>query len=208
MPAWQGWNMPQMPGQRQGWGSAQPLGIGSGQKGGLAGGWGQTPQSQGAQPLSVMHTGPAVGLDLLRWGTSGQNPYGDAWAGSIYNPMGYQPYLDAIRQQGMSDAGGRMNALRLQNQVSGGDPYLNAYAALMGGMRGQSDTARLIGQAQLGQMQGAQDFYRQLLFQLMGGAYQMQGVDRQREMANKQANAGTVGALGQLGGGLIGAWGK
>lgn len=147
---------------------AQPAGGGLR---GIAGQLGRGGNTQNPFGLDVKYTPPAVGLNLLWRAFSGMDPN----YGGLFSPMGFQPYNDLIREQGMQDAGARANSARLQVQSQGGDPALQAYGSLMANLMGQSDTARLLGQSQLQQMGGAQDFYRNLLMQLLGGSTSLLG---------------------------------
>ena len=213
IPEWLRQPQQQMPSQ----GMAQPLGSG------------QTPGQSSAQSPWMQPTqsrlpgwGSTFGQiqqpQVLRgfenpWAGAGSNakdtPIGHganallaADIAGMFNPN-VDPLMDRIRQQAFMDNGGRQNALRLGAQIQGGgDPYLQAFAALQGQMQGQSDLSRLLGGAQLARGSEREKFFQDLLMQMLGGAYGVQGASAGRA---KDGGFNWGSLLGGLGGAAVGS---
>lgn len=156
-------------------------GGGAGQTPGLANPW--------VQGRDAIHTPISTGIDAI----SAANIAG------LYNPN-VDPLMDRIRSQAFQDNIGRQNAGRLSAQIhGGGDPYLTAFSSLMGGMQGQSDLARILSQAQLARGTQREEFFQNLLMQMLQGSYGKLANDAMRQPG------GLGQLLGQLGGGILGS---
>lgn len=143
---------------------------------------------------SFTHTAPSYAIDALA----------AAGLAGLYNPN-IDPITELLRTQGFQDYGARQNAARLGARLQGGgDPYLEAFAALQSQMGGQSDLSRLLGSSQLQSAQRNQDFFRDLLMQLLRGSTGIIAEDYSHRR-EKGTGLGDIGALLGGIGSLVGA---
>lgn len=151
--------------------------------------------------LHPVWTPQSIGLNLLHALSSGDwSKMSDSWFG----PKGNEQMLAMLRGQAMDDAGAGQNRAAMAARVYGaGDPSRAGYAALESSMRGQSDTARLMGGVQARQAEALQAFYRQVLMQMLQGAY---GQVQTEIGAASQKKETDWGGLGQGAGAVIGAF--
>jgi hypothetical protein len=201
---------PQLPWQRpqqtpMPWQNAQPLGA---QGGGMAipqgrpfGGSGSRLagfKDQQAQPQQG-------GMFNPNGSPNGNYFFGQAGQAGVFDPFGSPQLLDMLRQSGLSDMGARLNSNRLNVQLHGNDPYLQAYGSLMGNMGGQSDVFRSLQQAQLQQALQQQQFWQSIFGQGYGGAIQENLQKMQNDSAAKERKQSGRNALIGAGGQLVGA---
>jgi hypothetical protein len=202
--------MGQQGGNPMPWQSAQPLG----QQGGMAaqqGGRGIMGQAL-QNPWGFMGQAQQGGGG---WNQNSGTPYnpmsilGQAGNAGTFDPFGSPQLLEMLRQSGLSDMGARLNSNRLNVQLHGNDPYLQAYGSLMGNMGGQSDVFRALQQAQLQQALQSQEFWQGIYGQAQSLGVQQDIAKGERDSAAKARKQSGRNALisagGQLGGALLGA---
>ena len=129
----------------------------------------------------------------------------------MWSNEGDPALMALLRGRAFEDAAARQNAARLGARLQGGgDPYLQAYAALQSQMGSQSDLSRMLGGIEQERLGRRQDFFQDLLKQLLGGQLNLDITRYQGDAALRAARAGNTGGsslLGTLGGATIGALG-
>lgn len=144
-----------------------------------------------------IHTAPSIGIDALI----------AASRAGFYNPN-QDPITEMLRTQGLADNAARANAGQLAARLQGGgDPYLQAWAALQSHLGGESDLSRTLGQSALESTQRNQDFYRQILMALLGSNLNTIGSDFLNRHQGQQIAAQDLGAIGGIVGAGLGALG-
>jgi len=152
-----------------------------------------TPNASPAAPSPSIDTGGG-------WHPPAASPVVGAHTGAgTYGSSG-DPVLDWVRNQAMADAGGRIRGARLSASDSvGADPALSGYASLSALIRGQGDATQAINGGALSyalaeKKRRDEEAMMRLQMQL-------------QEEAQRRANSGAwLGDLGQLVGGVGGAW--
>ena len=98
----------------------------------------------------------------------------DANKARMFDPT-FDPLMEQFRAQAFEDMGARQNAIRLGARLQGGgDPYLQAFAALQGQMAGQSDLSRMLGAGTLQRGTDRERFFQDLLRQAIAGQQGLQ----------------------------------
>lgn len=148
----------------------------------LAARWGGGPPAPapgGYHPQDVYGFPAALAQQLLS-GTAIGTAFGKGgWGSPDYMNAFIDQMVQALRDQASQQAGGLQNRAQTAASLYGaGDPSRAAFASLQGALQGQSDTARLLNQANLQGFQEKldvakawQDMLKQLLFQQLGGSY-------------------------------------
>jgi len=165
--------------------------------------WAQQQQQQTQQapggPFEQGALGP-IGALLQQAFMGGDPNYGGAFS---LNPP--QAIMGGIRQQAVADAGARERAARLGLQSRGdADPSTYGFQALMSQLQGQDQTARTMGQADLGLRQQQLQNYWQLLSQLLSGQLGVDQTERQGRW-NRASQPGPWGQIAQGAGTLAGS---
>lgn len=122
-----------------------------------------------------------------------------------FGPMGNPAILDEISRRGNQAAASAENRARLSARLSGLDPAAAASFAMESGLRGQSDAARSVSDALLGQLMNQQAFGQQAL---MGFINPNQQAFSQNWVQQRQPGQGSGWGqmLGGLGGSVLGRW--
>lgn len=171
-------------------------------------------QSQGGANASNNNNQP------LNWQQAGNNT-DPGWAGTFwrtlapfgmggtFGPTGSADVQAAIEAQGNRLAGGAYNRAQKQSQLLGLDPAAAASYSMEAGLRGQTDTANALQQAQLAQMMQAQQWAQNILGTYLGqntGAGATDSINRYRMDQQGGGGSGWGQLLGGLGGSVLGGW--
>lgn len=160
---------------------------------------------------------PSNNNQPLTWGQAANNT-DPGWAGTFWRTLapfglggtfgttGSSDVANAIEAQGNRLAGGAYNRAQKQAQLMGLDPGASASYAMEAGLRGQSDTANAIQNAQLQQMLAAQEWARNILGSYLGAntaAGATDSINRYRTDAQSGGGSGWGQTLGSAAGSLI-----
>lgn len=156
----------------------------------------------------------------LNWQQAGNNT-DPGWAGTFwrtlapfgmggtFGPTGSADVQAAIEAQGNRLAGGAYNRAQKQSQLLGLDPAAAASYSMEAGLRGQTDTANALQQAQLAQMMQAQQWAQNILGTYLGqntGAGATDSINRYRMDQQSGGGSGWGQLLGGLGGSILGGF--
>jgi len=123
-----------------------------------------------------------------------------------FSPFGSPALMARLKRQALRQSGNIRNRGAVLSQFMGLDPTQARGAALNYDAAATGQQADYLNNAQLQQLQGGQDFGRQLYFNRLGQSDQMQQLKLQQQMQKDAQKAQMIGSLGQLGGAAIGAY--
>jgi hypothetical protein len=153
-------------------------------------------------------------MDFYSWLiNNARNPGGDPNFGGAYSLNPPEAIMSGIRGQAVQDSGARERAARLGLQARGDtDPSTYGFQSLMSQLGGQDQTARTMGQADLGLRQQQLQNYWDMLTQMGNLQMGQEGQNRQSRAAweagggrSGWGQAGTM--LGQMAAAYIGRGG-